>query len=616
MKKDTGHFPLYTFRSNLICSFLVLLLLFGIPQHVLKAQQPNWLTYYEQSGHIATPRYAETMAFVDQLDAKSDNISVIDFGISPEGRVLKALVYDHDGLSDPQQIRGQGRMVLMVQACIHPGESEGKDAMLMLLRDLVVHRQYIDLFQDVSLLFIPIFNVDGHERFGPYGRINQNGPKEMGWRTTAQNLNLNRDYLKADAPEMQAWLRLYHRWQPEFFIDTHTSDGADYQYTITYALETGGQMDAALTEWQTGNYLPPLEKLMEKAGFPLFPYVSFRRWHDPRSGLVSGIASPMFSQGYTAVRNRPGLLVETHMLKPYHQRVDATRAIILSTLEILQSQHTRLQQLVMGADRKTESPNFIQQPFAVNYEVDMQDSSMVAFKGVRYDVTQSELTGGNWFIYKPSEPETFMLPMFDKSRPKELVRLPAAYIVPPAWQQVLERMQLHGIEMYPIPNAQSLPCNVYHFDEVKWNSRPMEGRHRITELKLHESTGEQMFPAGSMVIPMQQPLARLIAFMLEPKAAGSLVEWGFFDIVFEQKEYAETYVMEPLARKMLDSIPGLRERYEAKKAAEPDFASGQWQQLNWFYSQTPWWDKQYMRYPVGRIMKNEDVPGGVIRSTK
>ncbi len=214
--------------------------------HCLLISQPtDWLTYYEKSGNLATDRYAGSMAFTAQLDKFSSQINVFSFGVSPEGRSLDCLIYDIDGLTKASEIRARGRIILLVQACIHPGESEGKDAMFMLLRDLVVHKQNQELFKHVSLLFIPIFNVDGHERFSAWGRINQNGPTEMGWRTTAQNLNLNRDYLKADAPEMQAWLRLYHQWQPDFFIDTHTSDGADYQYVITYALETGGQMNQA-----------------------------------------------------------------------------------------------------------------------------------------------------------------------------------------------------------------------------------------------------------------------------------------------------------------------------------------------------------------------------------
>jgi hypothetical protein len=482
--------------------------------------------------------------------------------------------------------------------------------MLLLLRDLITKNIHQELFENLSLIFIPIFNVDGHERFSPYGRINQNGPVEMGWRTTAQNLNLNRDYLKADAPEMQDWLRLYNIWQPEFFIDTHTSDGADYQYVITYVLETGGNMDKGLTSWQQNRYLPLLEKQMEDAGFPLFPYVSFRRWHDPRSGLVSGVAAPAYSQGYTAQRNRPGLLVETHMLKPYHQRVEATRSIIESSLKILNQQHHELQTLVQNADQQTAGAAFRKGPFPVKFSVDMADSSMVLFKGVEYTIQKSELTGGEWFVYDSTKPVDYWLPLFDKPKIAASVMLPEAYIIPPAWQDVIKRMQLHGVRMYPTEATSTLDVEIYHFNSVEWYRSPFEGRHRISKMDFVAKNESAVFPQGSMVIPMNQPLARLIAHMLEPSANGSFLEWGMFDVIFEQKEYAETYVMEPLARAMLDSIPGLQQAYEQKKADDPAFSASPWQQLNWFYKQTPWWDQQYMRYPVGRIMHPSSIPVG------
>lgn len=592
---------------------IFLLLFFIIGFTPAFAQTADWQTDYEKSELKATPRYNETVKFINRLDALSNEISVGEFGVSPEGRPLLFVVYDKQGFTEPAKIRERGRIILFVQAAIHPGESEGKDAMLQLLRDVAVYGIGKDLFEHVSLLFIPIFNVDGHERFGAYGRINQNGPAEMGWRTTAQNLNLNRDYLKAAAPEMQAWLGLYNKWQPEFFIDTHTSDGADYQYVITYALETGGQMDNDLTNWQNEVYLPQLEKLMDKAGFPLFPYVSFRKWHDPRSGLVSGVASPMFSQGYTAVRNRPGLLVETHMLKPYQLRVKSTREIIESSLKILNSNTIQLSNLIKTADQFAASDAFREEPFALRYQVDMTDSSMVTFKGVAYDKKVSDLTGGDWFVYDNKKPVDYILPLFDKNIPVASTKLPAAYIIPAAWQEVIGKLLLHGVEMYPLEESTLIDCEIYFFKEVDFQKSSYEGRQRLARLGVETKQQTRAFPRGSFVVPMNQRLSRLIAMMLEPEASGSLVEWGYFNIVFEQKEYAETYVMEPLARKMLDSIPGLRETYEAKKNSDKSFAESQWLQLNWFYSQTPWWDEQYMRYPIGRIMQKAAIPTGQLR---
>ncbi|MCE1202487.1 MAG: M14 family metallopeptidase [Bacteroidia bacterium] len=563
--------------------------------------QNEWRTHFEKTNGLETPRYGETIAFLKKLDKASKQLNVAEFGKSPQGRGLVYAVYDKDGLTQPDRIRKAGRIVLWVQAGIHPGEPEGKDAGLLLLRDLVVYGKNKALFENVSLLFIPILNVDGHERFGPYNRINQNGPKEMGWRTTAQNLNLNRDHLKADAPEMQAWIKLFQQWMPDFFIDTHTSDGADYQYVMTYSLEIHGQMDAGLTAWQKESYLPELDKLMTDAGYPIFPYVSFRRWHDPRSGLIAGVSGPMFSQGYSAVNNRPGLLVETHMLKPYAPRVEGTKQIVLSTLKVLSEQHQKLAAAIREADKSTASEEFRKQPFPLRFRVDMKDSTMVLFKGVEYEHRNSELTGGDWFVYDNTKPIDMMLPMFDKSVVTKYLQLPEAYVVPVEWTAVIERLQWHGIRFRTLTKDSLMKVRLYRINKAEWARTPYEGRHRIGQMELEEYEDEVVFPQGSVIVPSGQPKARLLVHMLEPEGNGSLLEWGFFNTIFEQKEYAESYVMETLARQMLVDVPGLREEYDKRKATDPAFAASQQLQLNWFYSKSPWWDARLRVYPIGRI---------------
>ncbi|MDN5350655.1 MAG: hypothetical protein PWQ54_2051 [Bacteroidales bacterium] len=582
--------------------FKIIFLLFLFFSTGLIAQNADWQTHYEQSGKLATPRYAETVSFLERLDAKSDKLFMDNFGFSPQQRPIKYIIYDRDGLTDPTEIKASGRVLLMVQAGIHPGESEGKDAMLLLLRDQVIENKYEALFEHVSLLFIPIFNVDGHERFSQYGRINQNGPAEMGWRVTAQNYNLNRDYLKADAPEMQAWLKLFHRFDPDFFIDTHTTDGADYQYVMTYGLELGGNMDAGLTAWQKDVFLPYWEKAMHADGFPVFPYVSFRKWHDPRSGLVSWMSGPMLSQAYTAHRNRTGLLLETHMLKPYNQRVDATLAAVLHCMEMLALQGKQLLQLNQKADEYSASSDFRAKEFVLQYKLDQNDSIMVPFAGVHYQKLTSELTGGDLFVYDASKPDTFLLPLFQTFVPHKFIKLPEAYLVPVEWTAIIDRLKWHGIQFEVLKQSAEFEVEQYVFTDISWHQRPYEGRHQVSDFSITKRIQKVTYPAGSLKVPTDQPLIRLIAHMLEPEGDGSLLKWGFFDGIFEQKEYAETYVMEPLARRMLDSIPGLRKTYETKKLAEPDFAQNSWAQLNWFYRQTPWWDEKYMVYPVGRVL--------------
>ncbi len=565
------------------------------------AQPKDFTTFYEKSGCLETPRYDATIAYCKMLDAASTQIKYTTFGKSPQGRDLPLLILDKNGNFTQESIRKSGNVILLIQAAVHAGEPDGKDAGLLLFRDIAINKKMTELLNHVTVLFIPIFNVDGHERFGKYNRINQNGPAEMGWRTTANNLNLNRDYLKADALEMKSWLQLFNQFMPDFYIDCHTTDGADYQYVITYGIETEGNVDVGLAKWQKENYLAPLTQLMNQQGFPIFPYVTFRNWHDPRSGLVSNVAPPMLSQGYTIQRNRPGLLIETHMLKSYKIRVESTYKMIENTMTLLNKEVQQLHTLIAAADQRTSSENFRKTAFPVNFEASKNDSNMIDFLGMEYTIEKSDLSGGDWFKYDNTKPVTFKIPYFNTIKSTETAMLPKAYIVSPEWYEVIEILKLHGIEMKTLKTPMTLKVQSYKFKNPKWSITSYEGRIPLSGFEMDSIQEERTYPVGSVMISMNQKSARIIAYLLEPKASGSLVFWGFFNTVFEQKEYAESYVMESLAREMMAKDNNLKIEFEQKKHADPEFANSPWSILNWFYSKTPYWDKRMNIYPVGKI---------------
>jgi hypothetical protein len=570
------------------------------------AQNQDFQTLYEASGCLKTPAYSETVSFCHQLDEASPVLSYTTFGKSPEGRDLPLMIADRNGNFTPEAVRGSGNAVMLIQACIHAGECDGKDAGLMLLRDIALGKHLASLLDHVTILFIPIFNTDGHERFGPNNRINQNGPEEMGWRTTAQNLNLNRDFMKADAPEMQAWLALYNAWLPEFFVDCHVTDGADFQYTMTYALETNGNMEKGLSDWTSGVCEPYLVGKMKESGFPVFPYVQFRNWHDPRSGLTVGVAPPMLSQGYTAVQNRPGLLIETHMLKPYKARVSSTYTMLVHTLELLNRDYLRLQNLETAADTYTASSQFRKEPFAVSYSESFADSTTIDFLGFDYTIDTSNLTGGLWFHYDNTKPVTWKLTIFPDCKSEKFVALPEAYLIPPQFTEVIERLKQHGIECTILSQPFSCEVKTSRFINGKWQQRSYEGHHKFS-FDLSDSTETLHFPAGTVLVDMNQRQARVIAHLLEPGSPDSFAAWGFFDAFTEQKEYAESYVMEPLARKMMAQNPALKAEFEKKKAADPRFASDPDEMLNWFYSRSAYRDERINRYPVARITDRKEI---------
>lgn len=572
----------------------------------LSAQDTAFQTYYEKSHYLATPRYAETIEFCKKLDKASPILKYTTFGKSPQGRDLPLLIADKNGNFTAEAVRKSGNAVLLIEACIHAGECDGKDAGLMLLRDIAIYKKSLPLLDHVTILFIPILNTDGHERFGPYNRVNQNGPEEMGWRTTAQNLNLNRDFMKADAPEMQAWHKLYNEWLPEFFVDCHVTDGADFQYTMTYALETNGCMEKNLSEWTRNICESYLVSEMKKSGFPVFPYVEFRNWHDPRSGLTQTVAPPMLSQGYTAVQNRPGLLIETHMLKPYKARVTSTYTMLTHTIEILNKEYKSLQALETKADEFTASEKFRKEPFPVSFSESYADSTQIEFLGFEYTIGTSDLTGGLWFKYNNQKPTVWQLTMFPNCKADKYVTLPEAYLIPPQCISVIEGLQLHGVKMTKLNHEVTCSVKSSRFGKMRWQQKPFEGHHKLT-YELADSIEQRTFPAGTMLVEMNQRTARVIAHLLEPASPDSYASWGFFDAYLEQKEYSESYVMETLAREMIQKNPSLKAEFDQKKAADKNFDADPDAMLNWFYSKSPYWDSRLNLYPVGRIVNRSEI---------
>lgn len=366
-------------------------------------------TEFERSGGVRTGTYDEAVAICRRLADASPLVHFESFGTSGEGRALPVLIVDRDGLRDPAAARRAGRVVVLVQAGIHAGEIDGKDAGLMLVREMTVTKSQRALLARVTLVFVPILNVDGHERSGPYNRPNQNGPESMGFRVNASNLNLNRDYIKADSPEIRAWLSLFNRWQPDLFIDCHVTDGADYQYVMTYLVDDGPIADAAVGAWARTRFVPALETRMRDAGWPLAPYCDFRVWHDPKSGLKGPSGSPRFSTGYVALRNRIGLLVETHMLKDYKTRVAGTRQMLIEALTIANQDGDRLRDAVARADQRVASATFRRAPLEMAWRVDLAESTMIDFLGYDYTIEKSALTGGDWIRFS-DRPVTFRIP--------------------------------------------------------------------------------------------------------------------------------------------------------------------------------------------------------------
>ncbi len=564
----------------------------------------NWQTYYEKSGYLETPRYDETIAYCRRLDAASDWVSYQSFGKSPQGRDLPLVIVDKDGYFTPESARKAGKAVVLIQSGIHAGEIDGKDASLMLIRDMVITKQLSALLDSVTVLFIPIFNVDGHEKFGPYNRMNQNGPKEMGFRATAQNLNLNRDFLKADAPEMRAWLALFNRWLPDFLVDNHVTDGADHQYVLTYGIETNGNVAEPLRRWTAEKLAPTLEAQMAAEDMPIMRYFSMKERPDLRNGLVMQPYSPRYSTGYGAVQNRVFMLVEMHALKDYRTRVTGNYVFLKHLLAYLNAQKANLLKINQLSDELT-AHQLSGTVLPLDYVVDYRDTSWVDFLGIDYELVPSEISGDLWVKFN-GKPATFRVPVFDHSTVNDSAVVPYAYLIPQEWQTQIEILKQHGVAVHRLAAEMSLTVESYQLNNPTWRSQPFEGHFRM-EVTPQVIREQRTYPPGTAVVLMNQRTNRVVAALLEPHAPDSYISWGMWNTIFERKEYGEDYILEKVAREMLEKDPSLKAAFDAALANNPDMAENRWARLYFFYARTPYYEKTGI-YPVGKLMEKVALP--------
>lgn len=560
----------------------------------------EWETPAEKSGYQQTPSYSETLAFCQRLATNSTAIKFETFGLSGQLRELPLLICSETGAFSAATAKEQGKAVVLIQACIHSGEPDGKDAGFALLRDIAITKSAAGLLQNVVLLFIPIYNTDGHERSSPYNRINQNGPSSMGWRTTATYQNLNRDYMKADTPETRAWLRLWNHWQPDLFIDCHVTDGADYRCNITYHHEHHSGINAEVIAWERDVFGKKVAPTTQAAGNIISWYLEFIDNRDLTKGTRDFNGSPRFSTGYVPLRNRPGILIETHMIKDYRSRVIGTYDFLRSALDEVNRDHTRLCELGRRADAEAVQLADRNEEFPLDFRL-TDEVTPLQLKAFSYKTEPSEISGDLRVVFG-REPLDLTVPMYQTFEATATVTPPDAYIVPVQWQNVIEVIKAHGLQVTELTTNSRIEIQSYRFTNVTWPSSPFEGRH-MPAFDVEVTTEQRDFLAGSVVLPMRQPLARLALNLLEPKAPDSFVRWGFFNAVFEEKEYAEHYVLEDLARDMMASDPRLKVEFEKQLASDTAFASNSAERLRFFYRRSPYWDSQMNLYPVGRILR-------------
>jgi len=583
----------------------------------------DWRTPAEISNYRTTPDYAETVAYLERIVAAAPGqVKIENFGKTGEGRDLKIVVASKDGVFDPAAIHASGRAILLVQNSIHAGEMDGKDSCLALLRDMVITKSKAGLLNHIVFVFIPVYNIDGHERRSAYNRINQDGPELSGWRGNGTNINLNRDYMKADAPETRAFLKMFHRWLPDFFVDDHVTDGMDYQYDVTFAADAGPDVAPSTAKWIRETVTPEVNAQVNTAGHLCFPaLINLNDDTDPAQGLSFSGNPPRFSTGQMILEDRPGLLVELHMLKDYKTRVTGNYELLRALLEVLNRDAAKLIALNREADEEAEklgahSLGNEKFPLELNWS---GDSTPVVFHGYQYTQALSEISGAMWISYT-HEPWNVTLPMATGAKATVSTTPPAGYIVPPQWTRVIDVLAAHDVAMRRTSATWTGTVEHYRCAGMQWQGPPFEGRHplfhgegagaepgRFGTCAL--TTESMTFPAGSVVVALNQRLSKVAIHWLEPEAPDSALRWGFFDSTFEQREYGEAYVLEKLAREEMAKDPALKADFERRIQTDPHFAASPEARLEFFYERSPWGLANHVgEYPVGRLLSLEGLP--------
>jgi len=570
----------------------------------LSPRTPNLRTLAEQSDFARTGRYDEVVRLCNAYqEAWPKQVRCFDFGRTPEGRSMVALVASADGVLSADAAHAKARPVVLMQGGIHAGEIDGKDAGFWALRDVLENRAAKGALKDAVFVFVPVFNVDGHERFGQWNRPNQVGPEEMGWRTTGQNFNLNRDYVKADAPEMQAMLRLLNEWDPILYVDLHVTDGADFEHDISIVVEPTLSDDQELRRYAVEMRETALGTLRKQGSLPLGFYPTLIRNDDPTSGFADNVYPPRFSHRYWALRNRIGVLVETHSWKNYKTRVRATYHTIISLLE--QTATTGRQWLAAAqvAEQRATKLGGTSIPLAYR---NTDRSRTIDFRGYSYTRTRSTISGALMTKYDSSKPQIWRVPLFYEVEPATVAIAPlGGYVVAPAYADfVAEKLKLHGIRfILTASELKQRELETFRANRATISSTTNEG-HATLSVDGEWRGENRDVPSGSLFVPIGQPNAVIAMTLFEPNSADSLLAWGFFNNAFERKEYMEAYVAEQVAGEMLARDPAVKAEFERLLREDESFAQSPRARLEFFYRRHASWDERYNLYPVYRSQKS------------
>jgi hypothetical protein len=556
----------------------------------------SMLTWFELSKGRQTPTYHEIISWWKMVDAKATQVKMLTMGPTDAGYPLNLVIVSADKDFDVASFRKKNKSIILINNGIHPGEPDGIDASMLLVRDIVNNK--ISLPDNVVLAIIPVFNIGGCLNRSAYYRVDQNGPDEFGFRGNSQNLDLNRDFIKCDTKEARSFIEIFHLCDPDVLVDNHVSNGADYQHIMTLISSQHDKLGGIMGEFMNKQFEPALYHSMKQKGYDLVPYVNVFNV-TPENGWTQFLEGPRYSSGYATLWHCFAFVPETHMLKPYDQRVKATYALMESFIQFTSKHSASIKQV----RAKSRAASKSQSEFPISWVSDKERFSEISFKGYQAGYKPSKISGLPRLFYDRTKPYEKKVKFFNTYQVKTSVKKPVAYLIPKGWWKVVELLRLNKVQMQPLINDTIIEVEVYRITDFKSSPFPFEMHHINSNVLVTPSTEKIIFHKGDIYIPMNQEANRFVIETLEPQAEDSYFAWNFFDAILTQKEGFSSYAFEETAAEFLQKNPAIKDKFERLKMTDTSFASNAGAQLNFIYQHSPYYEPAHMRYPVYRVLK-------------
>lgn len=574
---------------------IIIVLLIGLFHNSAIAQK-DFITKFEKSGGMETATYEEGIAYYKFLGDTFSEINVETYGETDSGNPLHLVTLSLDRDFDFESLRAKDKRIYLINNAIHPGEPNGVDASMIFLRDLVQNiEQYRTQLEKTVIAIIPFYNIGGVLNRNDFTRVNQNGPKEHGFRGNARNYDLNRDFIKNDTKNARTFAAIFQMLDPDIFVDTHVSNGADYPYVMTMDIAQKDKLGGVLEGYLEETMMPSLFEHMKNSDFEMIPYVNVFN-ESPDKGYSQFFDSPRYSAGYTALFHTIGFQSEPHMLKSYKDRVYATYAFLKGVLNVV----SRDSELLKKLRDETKASVKTQKQFDVSWKLDKSRHTELEFKGYEASTIDSKVTGQKRLFYDRSKPYKKTIPYYNHYVADVTVEKPDSYFIPRGWHTIVDRLKLNEIEFYQLERDSIIAVEVYYIEDYKTRTAPFEGHYMHYDVKVRKETEKLKFSKGDYVVPVNQWRNRYIVETLEPHGMDSFFAWNFFDTILQRKEGYSPYVFEEIAAQLLKDDPKLKARFEKRKQADHEFAHSSKAQLDFIYMNSPYYEREHLRYPVFR----------------